>query len=355
MKRMLLIGFLFVFLLSGVFAGETNVDFFYATGCSHCHNVFESGVLDDVGVLDGVVLERLNVYESQENRDLIEYYCGAFDIEECGWPFVVVECDGKYDYLMGDVSIIEGVEDMILACDGVVLDGVGSREIGLTWGGVIIAALIDSINPCAFGVLIFLMASLLKMGSSRRALRAGMIYSFVVFLVYFLIGLSLYKIIDSFASSPWFYWFYVVVGVLIGLLGLVQLKDVFWYGKGFTLKISDKVKPLMEGWIAKGTLVSIVVLGVVVSLFELPCTGEIYLGILTMMSLHKVFGIGYLIVYNFIFVLPLIVLTYLVYRGTSTKRLQDWTVANRKYMKLASGLLLLGLAGYILVKAVGVV
>ena len=103
----------------------------------------------------------------------------------------------------------------------------------------------------------------------------------------------------------------------------------------------------------KGTLFSIVILGVIVSLFELPCTGEVYLGILTMMSLNQTFGISYLIVYNLIFVLPLVVLTYMVYRGTSTERLQNWTVSNRRYMKLISGLLLVGLATYIFIKAIG--
>ena len=49
------------------------------------------------------------------------------------------------------------------------------------WGVLVVSAFVDSINPCAFGVLIFLMLSLLKMGSSKRALKAGLTYTFVVF------------------------------------------------------------------------------------------------------------------------------------------------------------------------------
>ena len=76
---------------------------------------------------------------------------------------------------------IEKLEKLVIDCEGINISTVISdKDNQITLGSIIIAALIDSINPCAFGVLIFLMASLLKMGSSRRALRAGLIYSLVV-------------------------------------------------------------------------------------------------------------------------------------------------------------------------------
>ena len=174
-------------------------------------------------------------------------------------------------------------------------------------------------------------------------------------MVYFFIGWGFYNLIDNFSSSPAFYYFYLFVAGFIFLLGLLQLKDVFWYGKGITLRISSRAKPIIEKFMSKGTLVSIIILGVIVSLFELPCTGEIYIGILTLMSIHETFGLTYLFIYNLIFVLPLVVLTYLVYRGTSTERMQNWTVSNRKYMKLVSGLLLIGLSTYIFIRAIGFV
>jgi len=354
-----ILGLVFFGLIGFVSAGEqTNVYYFYSTGCPHCSNVVDSGILEEVGLIDGVVVEKLNLYESQENRNLFNDFCDEFGIERRGWPFVVVEKDGKYSYISGDVPIIKNLKSSVINGGGIVIDDGGISEEydeGVTVGSVLIAALIDSVNPCAFGVLIFLMASLLGMGSARRALRAGLIYSFVVFVVYFLMGWGLYSVIDRFSSSSGFYYFYLAVAVIIFLLGLLQLKDVFWYGKGVTLRISSKVKPIIERFMAKGNLVSIIILGIIVSLFELPCTGEIYIGILTIMSINKSFGLGYLLIYNLIFILPLLILTYLIYRGTSTERLQSWTVSNRKYMKLISGLLLLGLAAYIFIRAIGFV
>ncbi len=358
MKKILFV-LMFLFLTFNVCAESipvTNVYYFYSTGCSHCAKVTESGILDEVALMENVNLERLNLYSSQENRDLFNNFCDEFGITNRGWPFVVVECEKKYDYLMGDSQIIEKLKKIVVDCKGIDIDvGISDTDKQITLGSILIAALIDSINPCAFGVLIFLMASLLKMGSSRRALRAGLIYSFVVFLVYFFIGWGLYSVIDNFSSSSSFYYFYLFVAILIFILGLLQLKDVFWYGRGVTLKISSKAKPIIEKFINKGTLISIIILGVIVSLFELPCTGEVYIGILTLMSIHQTFGLTYLFIYNLIFVLPLIILTYLVYRGTSTDKMQNWTVSNRKYMKLVSGLLLVGLATYIFIRAIGFV
>ncbi len=348
-----------LFLASGIYAQSapvTNVYYFYSTGCSHCAKVMDSGVLDKVALMENVNLRNLNLYDGQENRDLFNNFCDEFNISRRGWPFVVIECDGKYDYISGDIRIIENLEKVVVDCNGIHLNIVDSKiDKQITLGSILIAAFIDSINPCAFGVLIFLMASLLKMGSSRRALRAGLIYSLVVFLVYFFIGWGFYNLIDNFSSSPAFYYFYLFVAGFIFLLGLLQLKDVFWYGKGITLRISSRAKPIIEKFMSKGTLVSIIILGVIVSLFELPCTGEIYIGILTLMSIHETFGLTYLFIYNLIFVLPLVVLTYLVYRGTSTERMQNWTVSNRKYMKLVSGLLLIGLSTYIFIRAIGFV
>lgn len=354
MKRGLLWGFIFLLVIFPLVSAQTEIDYFYSTGCSHCAKVADSGVLEEVAKLDDVSLEKHNLFASQENRDLFDYYVGELNPPTKGWPLAVINCEGKYSYLLGDVPIIENLEERAKRCEGDSISGDVTKDNvkKLTLWSIIVAALIDSVNPCAFGVLIFLMATLLKMGSSKRALRAGLIYSGIIFVTYLLVGLLLYNVIDRIASTAYFYYFYLGVAALILLLGFLQLKDVFWYGKGLTLRIPTSAKPIIQNLMAKGTLISLILLGILVALFELPCTGEVYIGILTVMSLHKTFGIGYLVLYNLIFVLPLVILTYLVYKGTSTERLTEWTSNNKRYMKLISGLLLIGLATYIFITAV---
>ena len=73
---------------------------------------------------------------------------------------------------------------------------------GLTIPIIIGAALIDSINPCVFGVLIFLIAFMTKLfKSGNRMLVGGIIYTIVVYVSYFLIGVGLLKVTVSFGIS----------------------------------------------------------------------------------------------------------------------------------------------------------
>ncbi|MEK6848477.1 MAG: hypothetical protein AABX65_02500, partial [Nanoarchaeota archaeon] len=68
----------------------------------------------------------------------------------------------------------------------------------LTLGIIIAAALADSINPCVFGVLIFLLAYMTKVFKSKsRMLLAGLIYVAAVYITYFLAGIGLLTVIKS--------------------------------------------------------------------------------------------------------------------------------------------------------------
>ena len=211
----------------------------------------------------------------------------------------------------------------------------------LTFGVVVVAALIDSINPCAFGVLLFLMAVLLSMGSAKRAMRSGLIYTFVIFVVYLAAGFGIMRLIGVFDILDTVR---IVAGALILIGGLIEIKDYFWEGRGFSLKIPSGTKPVLEKLVRKGTLPAIIVLGVLVALVELPCTGGIYLGILGLISDGGSLGIFYLVIYNLIFVLPLVFITWLVASGTRVERVNVWVQNNKKYMRLAAGVIMVLLA-----------
>ena len=89
-------------------------------------------------------------------------------------------------------------------------------------------------------------------------------------------------------------------------------------------------------------------MGFLVSMFELPCTGGVYLAILGMLAnnMTRMAAIPYLLLYNVIFVLPLFVILGIVYKGISPEKVEKWRVGKRKWMKLVMGLvmLLLGIA-----------
>jgi len=130
--------------------------------------------------------------------------------------------------------------------------------------------------------------------------------------------------------------------VLAILAGLVNIKDFFWYGKGFTLKIPESKKGVIERWVHRANIPGAIVLGFLVSMFELPCTGGIYLAILALLadSVTRAAAIVYLLIYNVMFVAPLVVILILILRGMSAERLESWRESKRSLMKLLLGLLL---------------
>ena len=208
------------------------------------------------------------------------------------------------------------------------------------------AALIDGINPCAFGVLIFLLAYLAKAAHRSHMFFNGLVYIFFVFLTYLISGLILLPIIRSLAGFS-VVSYYVIAGI-IGIAGLLEIKDFFWYGKGFSLSIlpseAQRIKTYIKHvgdspWTAA-------FLGVFVALVELPCTGAVYLAVLALMSLSgfSISNFSLLIVYNFIFVLPLIIILWFVCHGIHWKRFDEWRQRHKGWMRLFIGLVLVSMA-----------
>lgn len=353
MKKLVIVA-MFLFLFSFVSAAELGQDqlkvhYFYSTACSHCAIVVDSGILDKVSFMENVSVEKYEVTLTQKAREKYLYFADGFGFSQNdrGIPFLVIEKNGTYDYLKGDTPIIDHLEDSIINFRGISFNGnTNNPFIGkLTVVGIIGAALIDSINPCAIGVLLFLMAVLLSMGSSKRAFRAAMIYTFVIFIVYLLLGLGIRQLISSFSILNYVQ---IIAGVIILAGALIEFKDFFWEGRGFSLKIPDGAKPLLEKYVRRGTFPAIIVLGVLVALVELPCTGGIYLGVLSLISMSELSGVFYLVLYNIIFVLPLIIVAYLIYNGAKVDVMNNWIQGNKRYMRLTAGLIMIFLAGKLL-------
>src|SRR3989338_8291313 len=101
----------------------------------------------------------------------------------------------------------------------------------LTLGIVVAAALADSINPCVFGVLIFLLAYMTAVFKNKaKMLVAGLLYVTTVYITYFLIGFAIFRVVRAYTAviSVPFYWFAAIVAITAGLF---EIKDYFWYGK----------------------------------------------------------------------------------------------------------------------------
>jgi len=220
---------------------------------------------------------------------------------------------------------------------------------------IIGAALIDGINPCAFGVLIFLLAYLTKTAHKSHMIFNGIVYIFSVFLTYLVAGLVLLPIIRGMAGFS-VVSYYVIAGI-VGLAGLLEIKDFFWYGKWFSLGIIPTETERIKKYVNKvgDSPFTAAGLGVFVALVELPCTGAVYLAVLALMSLSglTVGNFTFLVIYNLIFVLPLLIILIFVAKGIHWSKFEAWRQKNKKWMRLFIGLLLLGMAVWMVLFTMG--
>ena len=216
-------------------------------------------------------------------------------------------------------------------------------------GTVLVTAAVDSVNPCAIGVLILLISLIVAAKSSKaKLLKYGLTYIGAIFVTYLLAGLGLMLFLTR---IPIYVSEYIAltVGTIIVFAGLVEIKDYFWYGKGFSLSISPKRAKQIHDYTQNITYPGLLFLGAFAAGVELPCTGAPYLAIITLLSQQFDFmAFVLLVLYNFIFVLPLLLILGLAATGTKIHELKEWKQANRAYMRLATGVLLIFL-GWLLI------
>lgn len=222
---------------------------------------------------------------------------------------------------------------------------------------VIASAAIDSINPCAIGVLILMISVVLGSGKSiKRLLLLGSAYILAIFVTYLVAGLGL---VYFFSAIPIVIAEYlsIAVGILVIFAGILEIKDYFWYGKGFSLQIPHYFAQKIQEWSGKTTsVVGVMLLGAFVAAVELPCTGAPYLAIITVLRINfDMTAFGLMVLYNLIFVAPLIIVLGMVASGAKLSSVQKWKEDSKGGMRLALGLLLVALGWILILIANGVI
>lgn len=218
------------------------------------------------------------------------------------------------------------------------------------------AAVIDSINPCAIGVLILMISVLLATRqSTKKMVLLGSLYIFSVFLTYLLAGLGLVYFLSG---IPLFISEYlaIAVGILIIFAGLLEIKDYFWYGRWFSLTIPGFFAKRIHSYASRVTIPGIMLLGAFVSGVELPCTGAPYLAIIMLLSQYfDLSAFLMLVLYNIVFVAPLIVILALVALGKKLHEVKKWKQESRGTMRLLIGLLLIAMGWLLMLIANGTI
>jgi len=220
----------------------------------------------------------------------------------------------------------------------------GLQSLNLTPVAVVCGAALDAINPCEFAILILLMASMLIGDTNRKkALWTGLSFILAVFIAYFLMGLGLLEFLRTYTLAYSQYFYYTVGGLAI-LLGLLNIKDYFWYGGGgFLMEVPQSWRPKMKQLIMGVTSpLGGFLVGLVISLFLLPCTSGPYVVILGMLASKTtiVKSLLYLVAYNIIFVAPMLAIVLLMYSGLSPEKAEAWRKQKLRLLHLIAGVIL---------------
>lgn len=228
----------------------------------------------------------------------------------------------------------------------------GLLSLNLTPWAVACGAALDAINPCEFAILILLMASLLLNKENRKkALLTGLSFVAAVFIAYFLMGVGLLEFLRSYTLAFSGY-FYKTIGILAIILGLLNVKDFFWYGGGgFLMEVPQSWRPKMKSLILKITNpVGAFFVGLTISLFLLPCTSGPYIVILGLLASKVALGkaFAYLIFYNLIFIAPMLAIVFALYWGLSPEKAEGWRKQKLRLLHLIAGVILIGLGIFIL-------
>lgn len=323
------------------------VYYFFGAGCQACAAL--RPFMEDLAgqKVNQVELKSFEVFYSEENRALFDDFNRRYEVEKVGVPAVFIgdtylggaevikeNLAGKIDYFYEhktqcplDYNRIQGETEQ-------------TKKLKLTIAAIIVGAAADSINPCAFAVLIFLLVYLLTVKDKRRMFQVGLVYIAVVFMVYFISGLGILQLARYLTLTRWIIWIAASISIITGL---INIKDFFWYGKGISLQIPESKKHLIEKYVKKATIPAAVVLGFLVSAFELPCTGGVYLAILGILAqdANRLLAVVYLFIYNLIFVLPLLLILLLIYKGLDPEKINSWRLTKRKWLRLSLGLVML--------------
>lgn len=334
------------------------VAYFYQTGCKVCSRV-EADIKYIQSKYPQVIVEEFNIYD---NIDLGQWLAQqASRTGDVSTPAIFI----ADTMLIGEEEITPAAIEELVAqnaqgADAIWrnFDGTGELATGifenLSWLTIAVAGLIDGLNPCAFATLIFFVSYLsLSNRKGKEVLFAGAAFTAGVFIAYLVVGLGFYQVLDllggvlQFLSNV----VYGLTAIFCLVLAVLSIRDAVKVSKGGTadmgLHLPDKLRQRINSRIREGRKASAFVgfafvTGLIISMLELACTGQIYLPTIIFMTSQdsmQIQAIFYLLLYNTMFIVPLVVVFILTYFGTNSVDLTKFLEKHATKIKIGMGIL----------------
>ncbi|MCX8199976.1 MAG: hypothetical protein N3G76_00740 [Candidatus Micrarchaeota archaeon] len=332
-------------------ASPIKIDFYYGIGCPHC--AATEKILEKLSAEYELNITKYEVYQNAENRQRMfkEYERFNVSISKGGVPTSVVQ--GKA-FVVGELTEEQWRELFDAACKeetcpiGVITQKnfniIHEKDSAstLTWPVLIGAALVDSINPCTIAIMVMLISTILYSKGRKEALVAGLLFAATIFVMYFLYGIGIMKVVTTLEIS---HIFYALVTFAALVLAIMEFNAYINYKPGFfAVEMPLWLRPHAHAIIEKATTNwGVALAAVFCSLFLLPCSSGPYLMVLGLIAKSATLQtLTYLVVYNLFFVLPMVAITLLIYFGKTT--IESVGEMKEKYIRqihLVSGIILL--------------
>jgi len=338
--------------------------YLFQTGCDSCSRV-EADLAYLRGKYPQMIVEKFNVYDQAGLGIWLAERVGRSDFNT---PAVFI---GSQAWI-GEKEITPAAIEKALQC----LQQEGSPKFwdsynpeqgsknlvdrfrSMSWLTVVLAGLVDGLNPCAFATLIFFVSYLTLSGrTGREVIFVGLSFTLGVFLAYLAVGLGFYKVLDLLGG-----WLDTIAKIVYGItaalclvLAVFSFLDFFKARQGklddLTLKLPENLrkrinKVIREGRGARAYVIGAFVTGLIISMLELACTGQVYLPTIIFVSSMpelQLRAVLYLVLYNLLFILPLVVVFILAYFGTTSKDLTKFLQKNAAAVKIGMSLVFLAL------------
>ena len=226
----------------------------------------------------------------------------------------------------------------------------------ITFWAIIGAGLVDGINPCAFAVIVFFVSFLTVYKYTRKEIVVvGICYCVAVFIAYVLIGLGLFQFLYAMKG---FYWITALLCLLFFALAVYDLIKKKKTGKSEKMilqlpqNLKVRIHKIMHFFLRDKhdsvwrLAVAALAVGFGVSLVEAVCTGQVYLPTVVLIMQDPAFrlkAIAYLVLYNVMFIVPLIAVFVLALAGYESKTFNDFLKKHLGATKLLLCLVFLGL------------
>jgi len=343
--------------------------YFFQTGCDSCSRV-EADLAYLRSKYPQLIVEKFNVYDRATLGIWLAERTGRKDFST---PAVFI---GNQAWI-GEKEIIPAVIEDALKC----FQQEGSPKVweafdqdqgkqnivdrfrSMSWLTVVAAGLVDGLNPCAFATLIFFVSYLTISGrKGREVIFVGLSFTLGVFLAYLVIGLGFYKVLDLLDGTldAIARVVYVLTAALCITLAVFSILDYFKVRGGkldeMSLKLPENLRKrinavIRQGRSSHGYIIGAFVTGLIISLLELACTGQVYLPTIIFVSSVpelRLRAISYLMLYNLLFILPLAVVFVLAYFGTSSKELTHFLQKHAAAVKIGMALVFTTLGVWLL-------